>query len=323
MAKTKFRIITSLTTVALVLSIGISSLSKKPEAAAAPPPTNSETKALFSEKCSACHDLPDPEEKGFTKEQWVATVNRMLNTHNARTSISDDQAAEIVSYLGQFAPKPGADNAAVNGIGVWQYDPVESVAYPFTYGPNIANFDIHGGNWKVLQTADITSGYMKCASTGQSPALLVENKHNFVGALDIQTQLRVNQSGSASVIGLAFGVTDSQNYMAAEYNPSTGSVSLVKVTGGQSAVIIQANAAASTTVPPDSWHNLRVKVTENGTALEVLVDFQRQIKTTDSGWQNGKAGLITVGPVVAGFRQLTIDSYQSSVRQPSGDVLLH
>jgi hypothetical protein len=310
-----------MTTLVLFSSIGLSVFDKhQSKAGADTPPTNAQLKSLYSEKCSACHDLPDPEAKGFTKQQWQSTVNRMLDAHGARTSISEIQAAQIVTYLSEFAPKPNAPGAASNNIGVWQYDPVVSVAYPFTYAPNINSFEIRGGTWKVVQNPVSAEGYLKSAAAGT--AVLMENKHTFVGAIDIQTQFHINQSGSNAAVGLVFGAEDAGNYLAAEYCPSTQTVSLLKITGGQSTVIEQTKVDEKTP-SSESWHSLRVKVTEDGSAAEVLLDYQRQIKTAIPGWKSGKAGLISTGPLIAGYRQLTIDSYQGTVRQPSGDVLLH
>src|SRR5665213_3542335 len=58
---------------------------------------------LFQEKCSACHNLPDPQTNVMTAEGWQRTVNRMLNQHGASDSISPDQAKTIVAYLDTFA----------------------------------------------------------------------------------------------------------------------------------------------------------------------------------------------------------------------------
>jgi hypothetical protein len=66
-----------------------------------------------------------------------------------------------------------------------------------------------------------------------------------------------------------------------------------------------------------------VKVTEDGSKLEVLFDYQVVIKSTVPGWQSGRVGLISNGPVIAGFRQLSFDSYSSAAPSPAGDVLLH
>jgi hypothetical protein len=52
----------------------------------------------------------------------------------------------------------------------------------------------------------------------------------------------------------------------------------------------------------------------------VILDYQQQIKTTFPTWQGGKVGLISNGPILAGFRQMTVDSYQSNVAPPGGTI---
>ncbi len=95
------------------LSVPARSDAPKAGAPAASAANTVQVKALYGEKCSACHNLPDPIEKGYTRAEWQRTVNRMLNKHQASDSITPPQAAQIVDYLATFAPKP----AMLNGGG--------------------------------------------------------------------------------------------------------------------------------------------------------------------------------------------------------------
>jgi hypothetical protein len=316
------RSVPALATAILGILIAIAICGKHTSATADALPSNDQMKSLFSEKCSACHDLPDPVEKGYTQVEWQSTVNRMLTAHGASNSISNLEATEIVDYLGQFAPTTQLNNAP-HEIGVWQTDPILSVAYPFTYPPTLQDFDRDGGAWKIIQTSDITSGYLKHSSSVETPALLLENKNIVQNALDLSVQFHVNQSTSSSTIGLVFGALDSQNYLAAEFSPANNTVSLVKVVGGQAQLLKRASVNETSNTRPDGWHQLRVKVTEGGTALEVSADYQTAIKTTETDWQGGRVGLLSSGPIIAGFRQMIFDTYDSSSPSPASAILLH
>jgi hypothetical protein len=321
MTRNKIRSLAFVSSIALAAIVFGSPAVKRNSAAADAPPTNDQLKSLYEEKCSACHDVPDPEEKGFTKAQWLSTVNRMLNEHGARSSISDVQAGQIVDYLGQFAPKP-QQGGALSQIGVWETDPAQSVAYPFTYGPNLDSFDIHGGVWKVIPAADIVSGYLKAYNSQSNSAVIVENKTNFQGALDARCQYRVNTGSPNATLGILFGASDSANYLAAEFTPTTSLLQLIKVEEN-SASVLQQTTVDSSQVSTSNWHDIRVKVSEGGAGLEVWLDYQKQIKTTYPQWSGGHVGLLTSGPITAGFRQLTADSYQSESTSPAGDIMLH
>jgi hypothetical protein len=317
------RSLVALSTVILGATLGVSTFLDRGSASAAPPLSNVQSKALFEEKCSACHDLPDPESHGFTEAEWRSTVNRMLTEHNAATSISADQATQIVGYLAQFAPKPGSSKSY--GIGVWQSDPVLSVSYPFTYPPTLTNFDAVGGTWRVAESPISYSGYLKSSAASATPTLLVEDKNEIDGAMDLITQFRTEKSSSSSTVGLVFGYRDDKNYLLADYSPVTHVISLIKITDGQAATLQQAPAEPEegNTGGPAVWHTLRVKVTEQGSALEVLLDYQRIVRSALPVWIGGHFGLAFSGPGIADFRNLSVDEYLAGAPSPAGDIMLH
>jgi hypothetical protein len=279
-------------------------------------------KSLYEEKCSACHDAYDPEEKGFTAPEWQSTVDRMMNAHDARTSITDAQAAQIVTYLSEFAPRLGQGTAS-NEIGIWQTDPAQSVSFPFTYGPNLQSFDIHGGNWKIAASPVVYNSFLKTYNSGNGPGMLVENKDQFQGALDAKVQFQVLKGYPNAAVGLIFGEIDDKNYLAAEYTPSSSVLAFMKVVDGVPATVQQVTMAPSQPMPTNAWHDLRVKVSEGGIKLEIWLDYQKQLSSTDPGWSGGKVGLMDSGQITAAFRQLTVDTYQPVEISPAGDVLLH
>jgi mono/diheme cytochrome c family protein len=59
--------------------------------------------ALFRDRCSRCHALPDPAQ--HTPQEWPAVVERMReNTEKMGVgALSDDEAAAIVEYLQRAA----------------------------------------------------------------------------------------------------------------------------------------------------------------------------------------------------------------------------
>jgi hypothetical protein len=315
----KFRFASVLTSLVLGGVICCAVATYQTPAPAAAPTDNSQLKDLFEEKCSACHDAPDPDQKGYTRAEWQKTVNRMMNVNGARNSITDDQAAQIVNYLSQFGPN-ATPTPPSDTVGVWENPPTVSFAYPFAYPENLSNFDIHGGAWKVVTADDPSSAFLKIVDTANAPAIVLENKHILRGGLDLQAQFHIIQSQDSSAIGLIFGATNAQNYLDVEYIPAGNTIVLSQVTDGQSTVLQQTAANGVQSGGTDGWHNLRVKVTDGGAALEVILDYQQQIKTTFPTWQGGKVGLISNGPILAGFRQMTVDSYQSNVAPPGGTI---
>ena len=84
-----------------------------------------QVKALYAEKCSACHNLPKPEEKGYTRSEWQRTVNTMLTKYHASESIAPAEAAQIVDYLATFAPKTGTGGRSQRSTDPWGTDSLD------------------------------------------------------------------------------------------------------------------------------------------------------------------------------------------------------
>ena len=58
-----------------------------------------DTKAIFEQKCSICHDLDRSKSKRKTSKEWERTVMRMKNAHGC--PITDREAKNIIDYLSQ------------------------------------------------------------------------------------------------------------------------------------------------------------------------------------------------------------------------------
>ena len=54
-------------------------------------------KKMFEDKCSSCHELRGPHNRQMSPQQWEATVDRMIKSHQA--DIGDDDKAKILDFL--------------------------------------------------------------------------------------------------------------------------------------------------------------------------------------------------------------------------------
>jgi cytochrome c5 len=67
-------------------------------ATASAPPAAASGKTVFEESCGNCHDLAVSTDLRKSREEWQATVNRMITSG---ASLSDDEVAKVVEYLAQ------------------------------------------------------------------------------------------------------------------------------------------------------------------------------------------------------------------------------
>ena len=136
-------LVTAFTSLAAV-GVGVSAAFTVPSRSVADTPKADATqvKALYAEKCSACHNLPKPEEKGYTRREWQRTVTTMLTKYHASDSIAPGEAAQIVDYLATFAPKTGpggrnqrpSDPWATDTLDVWTDAPAATRVFNFASG---------------------------------------------------------------------------------------------------------------------------------------------------------------------------------------------
>lgn len=277
-------------------------------------------KTLFTDKCAACHNLPNPGELQYTRREWQNTVNEMLYQHGAlynpqtKSGITTDQADQIVAYLAQFAPKPGRMriNPSDSGLGdVWTSDPLQSRSFTFTTADSLDDFDQQAGVWKVVSSDSLGEGYLKVrpGDNSSSPSLLVEKKDPITGDLDIETSFKFFQ-GSAPAVGLVLDSQNSRHYALVEYLAATHAVSFAAISGDTPSISTSVTLPQAPAAGPGGWHTLRVIEHNNGQSIEVWLDFQKCMTTSDPNWTpSGYVGLWTAGGDVAAFRNMTLDIY--------------
>lgn len=62
-----------------------------------------DSKKLFKDRCSLCHELPDIEAYPYTSEQWSSIIDIMHDTKAARKFITIEEAEKIKVYLGRLS----------------------------------------------------------------------------------------------------------------------------------------------------------------------------------------------------------------------------
>jgi len=57
------------------------------------------TRQLFSQKCSKCHELPEIEKYPYSPEEWAKIIDSMLEAKGANQYISSEEAVKIKDYI--------------------------------------------------------------------------------------------------------------------------------------------------------------------------------------------------------------------------------
>lgn len=278
--------------------------------------------ALYAEKCSACHNLPKPEEKGFTKSEWRRVVNTMLVKYKASESISNNEADEIVAYLAAFAPK---NDAAVNNPyasdmdDVWPVAPVNSRVHNFTGTDSLKIFSRY--------STGLSDNKVKCRIVaGATPDASIYQMEQ-IGAFNGQYALAVDPMGSSNdidttvrfqvpgqtsnkSIGIAIGWRGNNRFAFVKYDMVHDNLSVINVDGASHTVLPLDNAKLISVNTGDSsgWHTLRVMV--KGTRVKAWVDAVKRLNIDDAQYQAGKVGLVTDGSTNASFSHWIIDYYK-------------
>ena len=326
------------------LAVGTMVRSAPPARPASPPidPAHlTQMKGLYSEKCSACHKLYNPDEMGYTKPQWQDTVDRMLNRHHASDSISPAEAAQIVEYLGTFAPKASgrggrsADPWATDATDVWTVAPASTRVFNFEAPDALASFSVVGAGapgptplWRLAPSipasADGTAALVRLVKPSPNRfALLLDRKDQ---ARNLDTKMRFHiQSGKVSPsVGIVFGYSGPKSYEVLAYNAARNDLSLIKIAEPMHTMLQQtpvnlpatgpATAAAvtpaSAPVATTGWHTLRLLVKDG--QIRGWLDMNKRISTQDATYQGGKVGLWAQGDTVAAFDDWTVDVYDGA-----------
>ena len=328
------------------LVLGIT-LGPRPLTAAGPnspadPATLARSKALFSEKCSACHNLPDPVEKAYTRNEWERTVNKMLTKYGASDSICQPEAGQIIEYLATFAPKGGAnanrpvDRWATDAADVWTIDPSRTVVTNFESPAQLGRLKQvssgekgASGTWSIVRdqsTADGSVGRVTAKTVPPGRFSLLIDPQTMARNIDVSVRFRLESGKASPNVGIAFGVKNTASYQVVRYDAARDLVSLMQiqeplhqtlqkidVATGQDALAapgVVATTAAAVVAPPKlpgDWHTLRVLV--RGTTVRAWVDRTKRISVDDPSYAGGQVGLWSQGDTSASFDDWTIDVY--------------
>jgi len=321
---------------------------KAADPAGAPAPLSPElvaSKGLFSDRCSACHSLPDPVAKAYNRDQWQRTVDRMINKYKA--DITPDDSAKIVDYLATFAPKGNAagpvDPWAASNDDVWRTMASSSQVFTFSGASALSGLSpVASGtagpppHWSV---APITNGSGGITVSLPSPspdrfALLVDRAPTGKN-LDIRAQFNILNGRVSPAAGIVFGYVDPTHYYVVRYSLAEDNLSLIKIDGANHTTLQQtarilpnpvtAPAAApggpnavvapgvvSTTQPITvvaGPHVLRVQVNNN--TIRAWIDRSKRINISDPSYVGGKVGLWSQGDTNATFSTWIIDQYDN------------
>ena len=259
--KTRRSNLFAVTTLAAVGALAAAALTSPSRPAGADIPKAADptlVKTLYGEKCSACHNLPKPEEKGYTRPEWHRTVNTMLNKYHASDSISPAEAARIVDYLATFAPKNAGNNGngrrggdpwATDGLDVWTDAPTATRVYNFEAGGLSAVLSPVGsgtpGPAPVWQIAADKPGADGSVARVTAPgfradrfALLVDRADQGRN-LDVRVRFRIESGRASPAVGLVFGYADPNSYTVLRCNQTLGDLALIQISGASHTTVQQ------------------------------------------------------------------------------------
>ena len=303
-------------------------------------------KSLYSEKCSACHNLPNPDEKGFTRREWQQTVDRMLNRHHASDSISAPEAAQIVDYLATFAPLPGAQNGrssdpwGTDAIDVPSAAPTTTRVFNFASPEALTNFGMVSAGapgpaplWHLAQESQSPDGMaalVRPVRPSPSRFALLMDRRDQARDLDIRVKFHIVSGKVTPAVGLVFGFTGPKDYNVLVYNQAKNDLTLIKIaepvhTPLQETPInlpagpAQTAAQVVTPAAATGWHTLRLLVKQG--QVRGWLDYSKRISyTEDATYQGGQVGLWAQGDTVAAFQDWLVDIYDNAGAAPPAGV---
>ena len=344
-------VLTSFSAAGVAFSAGLSAPTRS--AAEVPKTDTAQVKALYAEKCSACHNLPKPEEKGYARPEWQRTVNTMLNKYHASESIAPGEAAQIVDYLATFAPKTGtggrgqhlSDPWATDTLDVWTDAPAATRVFNFAGGSLAGLAPVGSGTpgpapvWSVAADKTGPNGMIVRASgpnfRADRFALLLDRADQGRNA-DIRVRFRIDAGKASPAVGIVCAYADPNNYTVLRCSQTLGDLALIQIAGPTHTTVQQtsimlaaapapnpggaglgaapaAPALAPTPLVP-GWHTLRLLVHDG--QVRGWVDMQKRISTTLPNYSGGKVGLWTQGNTTASFDDWTVDWYDAPKAAP-------
>lgn len=306
--------------------------------------------ALYQEKCSACHNLPNPEEKGLNRRQWQRTVHRMIVKYKA-TDITPTDETQIVSYLATFAPPQGrngpgvpADPWATDADDVWTVAPTTTRVFNFEAAGALAQLPpLSAGTpgpaaaWKLAGAPGTANGAaVKVVPVKPAPTrfALLTAPGGAARDLDVKVRFQILGGTVSPAVGLAFGLQNAKTYSVLRYDAAKDDLSLLKVAEPTHTILQRtpigppapnngAARTASSPAPPLSgaggasgWHTLRLLV-KNG-RIRGWLDMNKRISVPDAAYAGGKVALWAQGDTVASFDDWTIDVYDGAKSTAGG-----
>ncbi len=332
-------------TVSAALTAPTRSVADTPRADAA------QVKALYAEKCSACHNLPKPEEKGYTRREWQRTVTTMLTKYHASESIAPGEAVQIVDYLATFAPKTGAggrnqqpaDPWGTDTLDVWTAAPAATRVFNFAGGSLAGLAPVGAGTpgpapvWSVAADKSGPDGMVARASGPNFRAdrfALLLDRADGGRNVDVHVRFRIDAGKASPAVGIVCAYADPDHYAVLRCNQALGDLALIQIAGPSHTTVQQtpislpaapaltvaapAGAApvAATPATPlaPGWHTLRLLVHDG--QVRGWVDMQKRISATLPSYGGGKVGLWTQGNTTASFDDWTVDWYDAPKTAP-------
>jgi mono/diheme cytochrome c family protein len=340
-------LLSSLTAAGVVVSAALTA-PMRPVAADAAKPDQTQVKALYAEKCSACHNLPSPEEKGYTRAEWQRTVNTMLTKYHASDEIAPNEAAQIVDYLATFAPKAQAggrgrqnsDPWATDGLDVWTDAPSASRVFNFEAGGLAGLAPLGSGTSGPAPMctvrpdkpgADGLVAHVSGPNFRPDHFAVLLDRTDAGRNLDIHVRFRIDAGKVSPAVGIVFGYTGPNQYTVLRCNQALGDLALIQIAGPthttlqQTSIVLPAPSAAPASaplpaVPPSTplaggWHTLRLLVRDG--QARGWIDMEKRISVSLPSVTPGKVGLWTQGNTSASFDDWTIDCYDAPSSAPA------
>ena len=296
---------------------------------------NAQVKTLYAEKCSACHNLPNPTEKGYSRAEWQRTVATMLTKYHASDEIAPAEAARIVDYLATFAPKPNAGNGrhsndpwATDNLDVWTTAPASSRVFNFESGGLAGLAPVGSGTPGPAPLCAVrpdTPGADGLVAHVSGPnfrpdrfAVLLD-KSDKGRSFDVRVRFRIDTGKVSPAVGIVFGYTAPNQYTVLRCNQALGDLALIQIAGPlhttlQQTPIALPPAPVSAPLAP-GWHTLRLLVRDG--QARGWVDMQKRISVALPSDTVGSIGLWTQGNTSASFDDWTVDCYDAAPGSPA------
>ena len=307
----------------------------RPVAADVPKADPAQLKALYAEKCSACHNLPSPQEKGYSRAEWQRTVNTMLTKYHASDEIAPNEAAQIVDYLATFAPKTNAGNGGhssdpwtTDNLDVWTTSPAASHVFNFESGGLAGLAPVGSGTPGPAPLCTVRPdnpgpdglvAHLTGPNFRPDRFAVLLDKSDRGRSFDVRVRFRIDSGKVSPAVGIVFGYTGSNQYTVLRCNQSMGNLALIQIAGPvhttlqQTPIVLPPPTVPAPLAP--GWHTLRLLVRDG--QAHGWIDMQKRISVALPGDTPGSVGLWTQGNTSASFDDWTVDCYDAPPGSPA------